>query len=212
MLKLIARLAILMIAVSFVVFSGGCVPADPDLGAGDDVSSKPNSGDSPVSKSGMSPSKSRSGSTPAPKALAQTELKALDGEDFKIADLKGKVVLINLWATWCAPCIEEMPYFNKLQEKYGDQGFQVLGLNSDEETDAQVRQFVKEQKLNYKIGWAKREVTDEFVKISKLPGIPQSLLLNRNGEMTGLFRGGGQNVILKMVESVDKLMSEESDS
>lgn len=145
---------------------------------------------------------------PAPRALANAELKTLEGEKIKIADLKGKVVLINLWATWCAPCIEEMPYFVKLQDKYRDDGFIVLGLNSDEESEAQVRKFVSEQELNYTIGWANQAVAEEFMKISKLPGIPQSLLLNRDGEMTGLFRGGGSDVINKMVDSVEKLMDE----
>jgi len=153
--------------------------------------------------------KSRSGYPAAPRAISETKLKALDGEDFKISDYKGKVVLINLWATWCAPCIEEMPHFIKLQNKYGEDGFVMVGLNSDEETEAQVSSFVKQQNLNYKIGWATNEVAEEFMKISKLPGIPQSLLLNRDGEMTGMFRGGGANVIDKMVESVDKLMAEE---
>ena len=144
---------------------------------------------------------------PAPRAIADTDLKALDDETFKISDYEGKVVLINLWATWCGPCLEEMPYFRKLQDKYGDDGFIVVGLNSDEETEFQVREFVKEQKLNYKIGWATPEVTEAFYKISKLPGIPQSLLLNRHGEMTGMFRGGGPQVIETMVENVDKLMA-----
>ena len=145
---------------------------------------------------------------PAPKALAESELKALDAEDFKIADFKGKVVLINLWATWCAPCLEEMPYFIELQDKYRDEGLVIVGLNSDEESKAQVKAFVKQQKLNYKIGWANKAVVDEFMKISQLPGIPQSLLINRKGEMTGLFRGGGKTVIATMVETVEKMMAE----
>ncbi len=149
-----------------------------------------------------------SGYPPAPKALANAKLKALDGDDFRIADLKGKVVLINLWATWCAPCIEEMPHFVKLQEKYGDDGLVIVGLNSDEEPEAKVRTFVEQQGLNYKIGWSTKEVVEEFINISKLPGLPQSLLLNRKGEMTGMFRGGGPDVIASMVESVEKRMAE----
>ncbi|NNE65919.1 MAG: TlpA family protein disulfide reductase [Pyrinomonadaceae bacterium] len=144
----------------------------------------------------------------APAAVAETEIEALDGEDFKISDFKGKVVLINLWATWCGPCIHEMPHFRRLQDEYGDKGFVMVGLNSDEESEAQVREFVKQQKLNYLIGWSTSEINEEFMKISKLPGIPQSLLLNREGEMTGLFRGGGPKVIKSMVERVEKMMEE----
>ncbi|MEZ5305754.1 MAG: TlpA disulfide reductase family protein [Pyrinomonadaceae bacterium] len=144
----------------------------------------------------------------APKAIMETDLQALDGEDFKISDYEGKVVLVNLWATWCGPCIEEMPYFVKLQEKYGDDGFVMIGLNADEESEALVKRFVADQKLNYKIGWSTQEVADEFVNISKMPGIPQSLLINRKGEMTGMFRGGGEQVIAKVLESVEKEMGE----
>ena len=146
---------------------------------------------------------------PAPKAITDVKLKALDDEQFKIGDFKGKVVLINLWATWCTPCIEEMPYFNKLHKKFGDDGLVIVGLNSDEETDDQVKRFVAQQDLVYKIGWADAGLVREFFKISKLPGIPQSLLINRKGEMVGMFRGGGPRVISKMVRSIEKEMDAE---
>ena len=195
-MKALDRIPIFVVfLLAFTVFAASCAST-----AGNDVN--PKNGKKARSSSGKYP--------PAPKAISETELKALDDEDFKIADFEGKVVLINLWATWCGPCLEEMPYFRKLQDKYGDDGFIVVGLNSDEETEFQVREFVKEQKLNYKIGWATPEVTEEFYKISRLPGIPQTLLLNRHGEMTGMFRGGGPKVIETMVENVDKLMAEKS--
>ena len=145
----------------------------------------------------------------APKAVTDVELQAVGGSSFKISDYKGDVVLINLWATWCTPCIEEMPYFNKLHTKFGDDGLTIIGLNADEETDAQVNRFVGEQKLIYKIGWAEAEVVKEFYKISKLPGIPQSLLINREGKMVGMFRGGGPRVISQMVRAIEKEMDAE---
>ena len=143
----------------------------------------------------------------APKAIVTNDLKSLDGKDFKLEDLKGDVLLVNLWATWCVPCIQEMPELVKLQEKYGDQGFKVIGLNSDEEDEAKVKNFVEKQNLNYKIGWADREVVGEFIKISKLPGIPQTLLIDREGRMKGMFRGGGRDNVEKMIELVDKEMN-----
>ena len=196
MIYLINRLFVLaLIAVSGLAWAGCSNLKGDSKATGEKKAEKP-------------AAKSNSGYPPAPRVIANTTLKALDGEDFSIGDFKGKVVLVNLWATWCAPCIQEMPHFNELQAKYGEDGFVMVGLNTDEETEDQVSRFVKEQKLNYKIGWATQEIAEEFVKISKLPGIPQSLLLNRNGEMTGMFRGGGGEVIEKMVESVDKLMAE----
>ena len=149
---------------------------------------------------------------PAPPAITEVDLKEFEGDGFKIGDFEGSVVLINLWATWCAPCIEEMPYFNELHEKYADDGFVMIGLNSDEESEALVKSFVERQKLVYKIGWAEESIVTEFFKISRLPGIPQSLLLNRKGEMIGMFRGGGPKVIEQMVKKVEEEMGEEGES
>lgn len=146
---------------------------------------------------------------PAPKAITDVELQAFEDDSFKISEYEDKVVLLNLWATWCTPCIEEMPYFNRLHEKFGDDGLVIIGLNSDEETEAQVKTFVEQQKLVYKIAWAEAGVVKEFFKISKLPGIPQSLLLNRKGEMVGMFRGGGPKVISTMVRAIEKEMDAE---
>lgn len=145
---------------------------------------------------------------PAPEGIVKTDLKALDGDNFKIEDFKGDVVLVNLWATWCGPCIKEMPELIKMQDKYGDKGFKVIGLNTDDESAEDVKAFAEKQNLNYKIGWANQEITQEFFKLSELPGIPQSIIINRNGNMTGIFRGGGADVVQKMIETVDKTMAE----
>ena len=144
---------------------------------------------------------------PTPEPIMTTELKALDETTFKVEDYKGKVLLLNLWATWCGPCIQEMPKLRAMEKKYKDDGFMVIGLNTDDETPEQIKAFAKKQKLNYKLGWAPMEVTKEFFKVSKLGGIPQSILINRNGNMVGVFRGGGQSVIKAMVDDVDKIMA-----
>ena len=136
-----------------------------------------------------------------------TELKGLDEETFKVEDYKGKVLLLNLWATWCGPCIQEMPKLRAMEEKYKDDGFMVIGLNTDDESPEQIKAFAKKQKLNYKLAWSTREVTKEFFKVSKLGGIPQSILINRNGNMVGVFRGGGAGVVKAMVDDVDKIMA-----
>ncbi len=142
----------------------------------------------------------------APEAVLQTENKDLDGNPLKIADYKGKVVLVNLWATWCGPCRGEMPHFIEMQDKYRDQGFEVVGLDVDEESVEEINAFAKEMKLNYKLGYADQKLVSAFIKITKLQGIPQTLLINREGQLIGVFSGGGQKVINKMKEAVDKAM------
>lgn len=144
---------------------------------------------------------------PAPDAVLQTENKDLDGNPLKIADYKGKVVLVNLWATWCGPCRGEMPHFIEMQNKYRDQGFEVIGLDVDEESVEEINAFAKEMKLNYKLGYADQKMVSAFIKITKLQGIPQTLLINREGQLIGVFSGGGQRVITQMKEAVDKAMA-----
>ncbi|MCA1625409.1 MAG: TlpA family protein disulfide reductase [Acidobacteria bacterium] len=150
---------------------------------------------------------------PAPVGIMQEEIKDLDGNTFKFEDKKGKVVLINLWAIWCGPCIGEMPHLIEMQEKYRDKGFEVVGLNVGDQ-DGQVepvdniKAFAAKMNLNYQLGYADNKFVSDFFKISRRDGIPQSLIINREGELTGVFTGGGRGVINKMKESVDKTINE----
>ena len=74
------------------------------------------------------------------------ELQNLDGENIRLSDLRGKPVVLNFWATWCGPCVREMPSFQTYQDKYP--GFIMLGLN-EEESSEEVKAFVKKQNLSY---------------------------------------------------------------
>lgn len=145
----------------------------------------------------------------APEAILKTELKAIDGTTFKIEDKKGKVVLINLWATWCGPCRSEMPHLIEMQNKYRDQGFEVIGLDTDEnETVEQIKEFAADMKLNYTLGMSDDKFTREFFRLTGQPAIPQSMLINREGRMTGLFTGAGQDLMVKLKKIVEQTVSE----
>ena len=150
---------------------------------------------------------------PVPSGLYQATIKDLDGKTYTLEDKKGKVVLVNLWAIWCGPCIAEMPHLREMQEKYRDKGFEVLGLNTSDdnggtESVENIRAFIEEKKLNYPIGYADEKFFSEMIKLTRMPAIPQSVLINRDGKMTGIFKGGGQRVINEMKQSVEKAMSE----
>ncbi len=144
----------------------------------------------------------------APKAIATANFKMLDGKDFNLEENKGKVILINLWATWCGPCRKEMPDLVEMQEKYRDKGFEIIGLDTDPETEEQVTAFKDEMKLNYRLGWAERELVQEFFKLGQMGGIPQSFLINREGQLTGMFRGGGEAEVAKMKKRVEEIVNE----
>ncbi|MDQ2745747.1 MAG: TlpA family protein disulfide reductase [Acidobacteriota bacterium] len=144
---------------------------------------------------------------PAPEGILQTENKDLEGKVLKIGDYQGKVVLVNLWATWCGPCRAEMPTFIDLQEKYKDKDFVVIGLDADEETVEEVNNFAKDVKLNYKLGFADQKMVSAFIKLTKLQGIPQTIVINRAGKMTGIWGGGGQKNLTQIRDAVDKAVS-----
>ncbi|MCY7374623.1 MAG: TlpA family protein disulfide reductase [Pyrinomonadaceae bacterium] len=143
----------------------------------------------------------------APDAILKTENKDLEGNVLKIEDYKGKVVLINLWATWCGPCRGEMPHLVEMQDKYRDKGFVVIGLDVDEESVEEINAFAKQMNLNYQLGYADPKMVSAFIKLTKLQGIPQTILVNREGKMTGIFSGGGQRVIGQMKEAVEKTVN-----
>lgn len=143
-----------------------------------------------------------------PVAVAQTEIKKIDDSTFKLADKKGKVLLVNLWATWCGPCRGEMPHLVEMQETHEDKGFEIIGLDVDPEPVEEIKEFAEKMKLNYQLGWASRDLVNEFYRISKFDGIPQSYVIDRDGNLRGVFTGGGRDVVEKMKETVDKVVTE----
>ena len=109
---------------------------------------------------------------------ADFTLTDLQGKSWNLRDLRGKVVLVNFWATWCPPCRKEMPDLETLYNKFKDQGFVVLAI-SDEES-AKVTPFISERKISYPVLLDPgRKVNDAFI----VDGIPKSFVYNREGKM-----------------------------
>lgn len=114
----------------------------------------------------------------AKRQTADFTLQDLEGKPWHLRELKGKIVLVNFWATWCPPCRKEMPDLQALYDKYKDQGFLVLSI-SDEEM-AKVSPFISERKITYPVLLDPgRKVNDAFV----VEGIPKSFVYDRDGKM-----------------------------
>lgn len=144
-----------------------------------------------------------------PATLAQAENESLDGKIIKLEDYKGKVVILNFWATWCRPCLEEMPHLVELQETYKDKGLEVIGLTIEpDDTPEKVKAFAEKQGLNYTLGWIDGKTRDEFLKISKFDGIPQTFLINKQGQIAGVFTGGNISTIAKLKDFARKSVIE----
>jgi len=153
--------------------------------------------------------KKKSDYPPISEAVAQSDLKNLDGTTFKVADKKGKVLLLNMWATWCGPCRAEMPALVRMQDAYQNQGFEVIGLNTDDESVEKIGIFNDEMKLNYPLVWADIKLQGDLVRISKFGGIPQSFLIDREGNLRGVFKGANPKDIKQMEEIVAKVVNGE---
>lgn len=104
----------------------------------------------------------------------------LDGSRFDLAERRGRTVLVNLWATWCPPCRAEIPELQRLHDRYGANGFEVIGVSVDEGGVETVRQFVGERKVTYPI------IIDPEGKLASIlqtSVLPTSLLLDRQGKI-----------------------------
>lgn len=111
-------------------------------------------------------------------------LPGLDGRPVSLADFKGKVVLLDFWATWCDPCVAELPDLKRLHNDYKEKGFSVLGVSLDEELEA-VPRFVRENKVPYPIMLNGSEPPPDY----PLPGIPTAFLIDRNGLIVEKYFG-----------------------
>jgi peroxiredoxin len=132
--------------------------------------------------SGLSPN--AAGDTPRKPApnFAASDSK---GIPVKLADFKGKVVLLNFWATWCHGCGEEIPWFIEYQEKYKNQGLAVLGVSMDDEGWTVVRPFVQDKKMNYVVVIGDKKLGDKF----GLAAMPMTVLIDRNGNIASKYEG-----------------------
>ncbi|MCC5913707.1 MAG: TlpA family protein disulfide reductase [Balneolaceae bacterium] len=113
-------------------------------------------------------------------------LENLDGSDFTLSDHKGKVILLNIWATWCPPCREEIPDFMEIQTEMEDDGVLFVGVATDREGWEVVRPFAEEFEINYPI------MVDTGVvsrKYGPVQGIPMSFIINREGKVEYLLPG-----------------------
>ena len=120
--------------------------------------------------------------TPAPK----TRWLDADGNTVRLADFRGKVVLLNLWATWCGPCVIEMPDLDALQKKYGRSGLEVVAVSLNEEGPAAIKPFFAEHGLdNLKIYYGGEAPAKDFGART----LPSSYLINRDGTLIGEVPG-----------------------
>jgi len=128
-------------------------------------------------------------------------MKDVEGKDVSLQSFKGKVILLDFWATWCGPCKVEIPHFIEFQQKYGAKGLQVVGVSVDDPVD-KLAPYVKEMGMNYPVlqGLGHDAVQDAYGPIL---GIPVSVMISRDGKICATHTGlTGKDVFEKEIESL----------
>ncbi len=113
-------------------------------------------------------------------------LKDVHSQDVKLSKFKGKVVLLNFWATWCGPCKIEMPWFVEFQREYKDRGFSVIAVSMDEEGWDIVRPFTEGLKLNFPVVIGDDQIADAFGGVVALP---TTFIIDKQGRIASTHQG-----------------------
>ena len=145
------------------------------------------------------------------KAAPEFSLKDADGRTVTLADYKGKVVLLNFWATWCGPCKIEIPWFVEFEQKYKDRGFAVLGVAMDEEGWEAVKPYIEQTKINYRIVVGNDSIATLYGGVESLP---TTFVLDRAGKIASthvglVSKGDYENEI---VQHLDRTQSSSANS
>jgi len=120
------------------------------------------------------------------KATPDFSLKDATGAVVKLSDFKGKVVLLNFWATWCGPCKIEIPWFMDFQKTYKDRDFAVLGVSMDEDGWDSVKPYIEQHKMNYQVVIGNDQISQLFGSIESLP---TTLVIDREGRIASMHVG-----------------------
>ena len=112
-------------------------------------------------------------------------LKSRSGENMKLSELRGEVVMINFWASWCAPCRQEMPLLEEIYKKYSDLGFTLLAVNVEEDS-SKAEDLLKDIAVTFPVLF---DDTNKVSKLYKVVAMPSTIIVDRDGNMRYLHRG-----------------------
>ncbi|MGQ0577817.1 MAG: TlpA family protein disulfide reductase [Betaproteobacteria bacterium] len=148
---------------------------------------------------------SHRGGTPDPANVAQlmaASLPDMDGKPQPLAQWRGKVLVVNFWATWCVPCLEEIPQFIRMQDRHGSQGLQFVGIAIDD--IAKVREFAVKYRMNYPILIGEMDAV-ELARLAgnERGGLPFTVIVDRKGSLVGTRIGGlNEQELTRIIQQV----------
>ena len=124
-----------------------------------------------------------------PEKVLERKIQKLEGGSFRLADFHGKVLVINLWASWCGPCRREIPEYENVRKEYAGREVEFIGLTTEDPEDAseKVNQFVRQTRFGFRIGWADRETAS--ILMNGRSSIPQTLVIDTAGGVVNHWVG-----------------------
>jgi thiol-disulfide isomerase/thioredoxin len=131
-------------------------------------------------------------------------LKSRSGENVKLSEHRGDVVMINFWASWCAPCRQEMPLLEDMYKKYGDLGFVLLGVNVEEDS-SKASELLREIPVSFPILYDNK---NEVTQLYKVVAMPSTVMVDRDGNMRYLHRGYLPGYEAEYVKQIKELVRE----
>jgi len=131
-------------------------------------------------------------------------LQSLEDRELTLTSLKGKVVILDFWATWCAPCREAIPHLIQLHKDYQDKGLAVIGMNVDKGEGEKVRRFVQSVEIPYPILFASEEVARSY----GVTALPTTVLIDREGKIREKIVGFNSGIAKQTAERARELLSE----
>jgi len=131
-------------------------------------------------------------------------LKSRSGENVKLSELRGDVVMINFWASWCAPCRQEMPLLEAMYKKYNDLGFVLLGVNVEEDS-SKAGELLREIPVSFPILFDNK---NDVTKLYKVVAMPSTIMVDRDGNMRYLHRGYLPGYEAEYIKQIKELVRE----
>lgn len=124
-----------------------------------------------------------------PESVLSRELQALDKGSFRLSDFDGKVIVVNVWATWCGPCRQEVPDYEKVRKEYAGREVEFIALTTEDPLTARdrVQKFAREFNFGFRLGWADRDTARILMNGRNV--IPQTLVVDRHGQIISHWRG-----------------------
>ena len=129
-------------------------------------------------------------------------LPGMDG-DVKLESLKGKVVYLDFWASWCKPCVKSFPWMNEIKRSYADKGFEILAVNLDKDRKL-ADEFLKNMDVNFKVAF---DDSGKSAAAYKLKGMPSSYLIGRDGKVYASHIGFREKDKAKLEQAIKKLLN-----